>query len=81
MAGKYCVELKSDIDTDTFFFVQTLALKQKIENENRNKAVYLPYETPLLSKMSKEMLIKIHLLKKSFNGIILSCEKKVTNDE
>lgn len=66
------IELKSPLDKDTFFLVQTVSFKNQLEKLHPAKAVYLPYEVPFLKNLSKESLISIHLMKKNFQGLILS---------
>lgn len=71
---KYVVEFSADLDKDSFFLVQTTALKVQFEKVHPDKAIYLNYEVPLLRKLNKETLKKIHLMKKHFGSLILSVD-------
>ncbi|MGA1825908.1 MAG: hypothetical protein ACMUIP_14730, partial [bacterium] len=68
-------EFYSELVKDTIYLCKTKESKQRIEKEHPDKAVFLPSEIKIVSKLKPEEVKKIHLLKQHFGGIVLPKSK------
>ncbi|MGA1824117.1 MAG: primase-helicase zinc-binding domain-containing protein [bacterium] len=72
----YTIELYSELVKDSVYLCEKEEGKQSIEKQHPDKAVFLPSEIKVVSRLAREEVKKIHLLKQHFGGCILPTAKK-----